>query len=458
MDLKIFQPIINLIPEVEVPKIKPDLKGKLIWTGIALLIFTILGIVNPIGAMPMEAVPHLQNLQQILASRIGSLATLGIGPIVMASIILQLLNGAGILGIDMQDPEQKKLFMGFQKLFALAFCVFQAVIYVSSGFIPAQPGVLTWILLVAQIAGGAIIIMYLDEIVNKYGIGSGVGLFIAAGVSDTIIWRAFSWLPMGGTYVGLVPQLIQGLTVGTISEAAIMPLIFTVLVFFAVVFAESMKIEIPLTFGRIRGMGARYPLKFLYVSNIPVILAAALLANVQLAGVALNNVGAPVLGEFDAQNQPMPGGFAYYAKAPYGAFATPSRALISLTSMDVMLNILVYGAIMLTLCIIFGKFWVEMSNMDAKSVAKQLQKIGLHVPGFRRDPRVVEKVLMRYIPVITILGAISVGLLAVFADLTGALGTGTGILLTVGILYKMYEELASEQAFEMMPGLKGLMS
>jgi preprotein translocase subunit SecY len=45
----------------------------------------------------------------------------------------------------------------------------------------------------------------------------------------------------------------------------------------------------------------------------------------------------------------------------------------------------------------------------------------------------------------------------VLADLTGALGTGTGILLTVGIVYRMYEELAAEQAFEMMPGLRGIL-
>ena len=457
MNLKIFEPLINLIPEVKAPEKKLELKTKLMWTGLALLIFAILGIVEPLGAMPVDSVAHIQNLQMILASRIGTLATLGIGPIVMASIILQLLNGAGVLGINMQDPEQKKLFFGFQKLFALAFCIFEAIIYVNSGFVPAQPGFVMGIIVIAQLALGAIIIMYLDEIVNKYGIGSGVGLFIAAGVSFTIIWRALSWVPVAGTYVGLIPQLVQGLTRGVISEDAIAPLIFTVVVFLIVVFAESMKVEIPLTFGKIRGMGARYPLKFLYVSNIPVILAAALLANVQLAGVALSGVGFPILGEFDAQNSPMPGGIAYYTKAPYGAFATTSRAAISIGSFDTMLNILVYAGIMLTLCIVFGKFWVEMSNMDSKSVAKQLQKIGLYVPGFRRDPRVIQKVLDRYIPVITILGSIAVGTLAVFADLTGALGTGTGILLTVGILYKMYEELASEQMFEMMPALRGFM-
>jgi preprotein translocase subunit SecY len=111
---------------------------------------------------------------------------------------------------------------------------------------------------------------------------------------------------------------------------------------------------------------------------------------------------------------------------------------------------------MVVFCIVFGKFWVEMSGMGPKQVASQLQNVGLHVPGFRRDPRVIEMVLERYIPMITLLGSAAVGGLAVLADLTGALGTGTGILLTVGILYRMYEELAAQQAFEVMPALKAI--
>lgn len=456
MDLRIFKPFIELLPEVEIPKVKPKLKKRLMWTAFALLIFAILGVIAPIGIAPVDQSGFLDNLQLITASKIGTLATLGIGPIVMASIILQLLAGAGIIKVDMTDPEQKKLFQGLQKLVALAFCFFEATIFVMSGFVPASPGFFNLIFLILQLAFGAIVLMYLDEIVSKYGIGSGVGLFIAAGVSFTIIWRAFSWVvPAGGVFVGLVPQLFQGVMIGNIPETAIFPLIFTVLVFLLVVYAESMKIEIPLTFGRIRGYGARYPLKFFYVSNIPVILAAALFANLQLWGMAFQGMDFPILGTF-VDNQPVSGA-AYYLKAPYGALSTPTNVGITLSSFDAILNIIFYSIAMVVFCVIFGKFWVEMSGMGSKNVAKQLQQVGLHVPGFRRDERVMERVLDRYIPMITILGSITVGLLAVFADLTGALGTGTGILLTVGILYRMYEELAAEQAFEAMPGLKGLL-
>ena len=86
-------------------------------------------------------------------------------------------------------------------------------------------------------------------------------------------------------------------------------------------------------------------------------------------------------------------------------------------------------------------------------MASQLGRAGLLIPGFRQDPRVTEKILERYIPIITVLGSAAVGILAWFADITGALGTGTGILLTVGILYKFYEDLAQQQIFEMYPAL-----
>ncbi len=453
MALEFLKPLIGILPEVEVPKEKPVLKQRLMWTGAGLLIFAVLGIIMPIGIGETSQAGFLSNLQLIMASKIGTMATLGIGPIVMASIILQLLVGAKIINMNLQDPEQKKTFQGTQKLLAIAFAFFEAIIYVTSGFVPAS----NVALVVAQLAAGAIVLIYLDEVISKYGIGSGVGLFIAAGVSFTIIWQAFSWVtsPGTGSFIGLIPQVLQGVITGDVPETAIYPLIFTVLVFLLVVYAESIKLEVPLTFGRIRGYGAKYPLKFFYVSNIPVILAAALFANLQLWGVAMQGMGFPLLGHFE-NNQPVDG-IARYLKAPYGELSTPTQFGLTIGNFDAMLNIVLYALVMIVFCVIFGKFWVEMSGMGAKQVASQLQNVGLHVPGFRRDPRVIEMVLERYIPMITILGSAAVGGLAVLADVTGALGTGTGILLTVGILYRMYEELAAQQAFEMMPALKALL-
>jgi preprotein translocase subunit SecY len=108
------------------------------------------------------------------------------------------------------------------------------------------------------------------------------------------------------------------------------------------------------------------------------------------------------------------------------------------------------------ICVVFGKLWVELAGQGSEAVSEQLQRSGMSIPGFRRDPRVIRQVLDRYIPTITILGSVFVAVLAGFADLTNALGTGTGILLTVGIVYRLYEDLAKQQLFESNPMLAKL--
>jgi preprotein translocase subunit SecY len=106
--------------------------------------------------------------------------------------------------------------------------------------------------------------------------------------------------------------------------------------------------------------------------------------------------------------------------------------------------------------IIFAKFWIETTNMGPADVAKQIQGSGMQIPGFRRDPRIVEKVLERYIPTVTVFSGAMVGFLAAGADMIGTVGqsSGTGVLLTVGIMIRMYEQIGKEQMMEMHPVLR----
>ncbi|MEM4679288.1 MAG: hypothetical protein QXP17_03240, partial [Candidatus Jordarchaeales archaeon] len=140
-------------------------------------------------------------------------------------------------------------------------------------------------------------------------------------------------------------------------------------------------------------------------------------------------------------------GIAYYFSTPYGlenVFRDPGRALI-------------YLLIFSSLCAVLSYIWIDVSGMNAKDVAKQLIMAGMQVPGFRRSPKVIEKILERYIPPVTVLGGFTVGLLAAFADFLGTLGTGTGVLLTVGIIYNYYELIAKERLATISPALRGLL-
>ena len=107
--------------------------------------------------------------------------------------------------------------------------------------------------------------------------------------------------------------------------------------------------------------------------------------------------------------------------------------------------------------VIFSIFWVQTSGMDAGTQAKQIMSSGLQIPGFRRDERVLERILARYITPLTVMGAATVGLLAALADLMGALSRGTGILLTVMIIYKLYEDIAQQHMMDMHPALRKVM-
>ncbi|OIO23662.1 preprotein translocase subunit SecY [Candidatus Micrarchaeota archaeon CG1_02_51_15] len=466
----VLKPIISMLPEVRRPERIPALNEKLMWTAGVLLVFFILGQIYPIGVDPAGIV-RFERLEILLGSRTGTLITAGIGPIVLASIFLQLAFGARLIKLDLQSPEGKKTFQGLQKILAIALSFLEAGIYVFSNYIPAAGALngssiapligsvlFTQGFLVLQLALGSIILLYMDEVVQKYGIGSGISLFIAAGVTQAIFVGSLSIAMIGEVPAGLIPQAFYYLLGGDIPTAVwtIVPILFTILVFLVVVYVEGMKIELPLAYGQARGLGARYPIKFLYVSNIPVILAAAVLLNVQLFGLFMSQAGFPLLGTYQ-NNQPMDG-IAYYTTALPSPLFTPGGypAYIQLyfTQPRELLHIFSYGIALVILCVIFGWFWIESTGMGAKDVAVQLNRTGLQIPGFRQDPRVMEKILERYIPVITVLGSIFVGVLAWFADITGALGTGTGILLTVGILYKFYEDLAQQQIFDMYPVLR----
>ena len=118
---------------------------------------------------------------------------------------------------------------------------------------------------------------------------------------------------------------------------------------------------------------------------------------------------------------------------------------------------MIYFVVMVIGSIIFAKFWIDTTNMGPEAVAKQIQDSGMQIPGFRRDPRVLKKVLERYIPVVTIISGAFVGALAALADMVGTVGntSGTGVLLTVGIVIRLYEDIGREQLIEMHPVLRG---
>ncbi|MFH1638260.1 MAG: preprotein translocase subunit SecY [Candidatus Woesearchaeota archaeon] len=455
------------LPEVRGPtQRRLSFKEKLKWTGIILVGFFVLGLI-PLYGLGNNALQYFEQLSIILGAKFGSIISLGIGPLVTASIVLQLLNGSGLLKLDTTTPEGKKKFQGLQKVLGLFFIVFEAAIYIFLGglspslALPAAQYKIMQFILVGQLILGGILIMYMDEVINKWGFGSGISLFIAAGVGEEIMVRAFSPLTTAGTLafgssqapIGKVWVLLQSIAGGNPLGAmlAFSAILATVIVFVMAVYGQAMKIEIPLSFGRVRGHGIRWPLHFIYTSNIPVILVAALLANVQLWARLLQNMGHPILGQFQGS---MPvSGFVRWIHPP-----NLVESVITGTFSGVsIVQAITYAGFMIIGAVIFSIFWVQTSGQDAKSVAKQILSSGLQIPGFRRDERILEYILKRYIFPLTVMGGALVGFFAASADLLGALSRGTGILLAVMIVYRLYEEIAQQHMVDMHPALRKMM-
>jgi preprotein translocase subunit SecY len=441
--LKFLEPIISVLPQVKSPKYRVPFREKLKWTGIILVLYFLLTQVALYGLSP-TAVDQFAQLRAVLAGNFGSIITMGIGPIVSASIILQLLVGGRILKLDLSRHEDKALFQGTQKLLTIIFTIFEASVLVLTGALaPASPNFTT--ILILQITIGGILIIFLDEVVSKWGFGSGVGLFIAAGVAQEIIVGSFNPIPSPtspGVPAGRIPAFIYSLTTGQPNFDYLIPVFATIIVFLVVAYGESMRVEIPLSYGGVKGARAKYPLRFIYASNMPVILTSALLLNVALFATMFQKLGFPILGTI-SQGKAV-SGIAYYLTIPRGLDSIVTEPL----------HVAIFGTVFIASCVLFAWLWVELSGIGPKQVAKQLQQMGMQIPGFRTSRGQFEKILKKYIPAITVMGGAFVGFLAFGADLTNALGGGTGVLLTVGIIFRLYEEIAQEQLMDMHPMLR----
>ncbi len=498
--------LVDVYPSITKPEGHVRFNQKMWTTTLVLIIYFMMTNVMIYG-LSDSTLDIFSSFRAIMAGASGSIMHLGIGPIVTGSIIMQLFAGAKIIQLDLQDSSDKQLYQGVQKLLVLFMIPVESIPQVYGFLDPSESVIgqygLGWAnaIIVSQLFLGSYLVFLLDELVSKWGIGSGISLFIAAGVAQSTFVGTLSPLPVvQGTPLsidnppsGALPMIFYTLRTATNSELVsqngfelmllnhanpIAALASSILVFLVVAYAESSKLELPLTHGKVRGHRGQYPIRLVYASNIPVILMAALLANVNMFTLlfwshpVLSTV--PILGSqgwgskahwFGAYE---PGattptdGFAWYSSMVNGV----GDWLIPLLNQtgdayghslgQIMIHVFVYVFFMTAGSTVFAKFWIETTNMGAKDVAKQIERTGMQIPGFRKNPVVLERILQRYIPPVTLFSGAFVGLLAAGADLLGTVGnaTGTGLLLAVGIILRTYEQIQKEQAMEMHPVLR----
>ena len=453
------------LPQVPKPKKKMTLQIRLLWCGIALLVYMVMGQTPLFGATAPEF-DFLQFARVIFASQQGTLVELGIGPIVTAGLLMQLLRGSDILKFDFKKPEERGIFQTATKLVTYVVIIVESLVYAIAVYGPGITEPYVLYVIIGQLMAASIMIMFLDELIQKgWGLGSGISLFIMAGVAQQILWSLFSPLPTGdGGAIGIIPYIAQSAIAGDMSGVlfrsnqlpSIFGLCLTAGILLILVFTQGMKIEIPIISTKYRGFSAVYPIKLMYVSNIPVILASALTANAVFVFQMIwtnfnprnNQFFMNFIAQFDPTSPSTPvGGIIYYI--------TPPRGLDAL-ALDPMRGV-GYVIFMIGIVVVFGKLWVELGGLSPKSAAQNLLDADVQIPGFRRSNKPVEALLNKYIPSVTIIGSMILGLLAGVSDVLGVFGSGIGVLLMVDILINYYTQLVREQVEVVMPRLGALL-
>jgi protein transport protein SEC61 subunit alpha len=466
--LHLVKPFMVVLPDVTTPEHKIPFQEKFMWTCIVLFIFLVCCQVPLYGLRTAASSDPFSWMRVILASNRGTLMELGISPIVTSGMICQLLAGSKIIDVDQNSAEDRELFNGAQKLLGIIITLTEAVAYVLSGMYGNinDIGSGNAILIILQLFIAGLIVLMLDEVLSKgYGLGSGISLFIATNICENVIWKAFSPTTIntgrGTEFEGAVIALFHLLITRSDKFKALKEALYrtnlpnlvnlgaTGVVFLVVIYFQGFKIDLPVKYNQYRGQTGVYPIKLFYTSNIPIILQTALVSNLYFFSQLLykrfsSNILVQLIGRWQevegsgGQSVPV-GGLAYYVSPPNSLeeiLYDPFHAII-------------YLSFILAACALFSRTWIELSGSSPDDVAKQFEAQGMTITGYREQTTAA--VLKRYIPVAAAFGGMCIGLLTVFADFLGAIGSGTGILLAVTIIYQYYEMFAKEQSKETGP-------
>lgn len=287
-----------VLPEVQQPDRKIPFKEKILWTSISLFVFLVCCQIPLYGVVTAKSGDPFYWMRVILASNRGTLMELGITPIITSGMVMQLLAGSRIIDVDQSLKEDRALFQGAQKLFGMLITGGEAVAYVMSGMYGdlREIGAGNAIMIITQLFFAGIVCILLDELMQKgYGMGSGISLFIATNICESIIWKAFSPTTMntgkGTEFEGAIVACFHFLASRTDKVTALREAFYrqsapnltnlfaTMLVFFIVIYFQGFRVELAVKNQKVRGQQGSYPIKLFYTSNIPIILQTALVSN-----------------------------------------------------------------------------------------------------------------------------------------------------------------------------------
>src|SRR5512136_1877461 len=131
--IELFKPLARFFPNISAPDRKVNFNEKVLWTAMALILFFVMSHTPLYGTQGMSQQDPLGALRVIFASNRGTLMELGIGSIVTAGLILQVLAGSRMVNIDMSNPEDRSMFTSASKILAVVMTIFEASAYLLGG-------------------------------------------------------------------------------------------------------------------------------------------------------------------------------------------------------------------------------------------------------------------------------------------------------------------------------------
>lgn len=459
--LYMLKPVLRFLPEVREPEGRTSFREKLLWTGITLFIYLICCQLPLYGIYKTSSSDPLYWMRVILASNRGTLMELGISPLITSNMLVELLANSKLISYDRNVESDKRLLESAEKLLSIIVSFATAFAYVYSGMYGRVEVIGAWkaTLLVLQLTGAAVMVLYLDEMLQKgYGIGAGISLFIATNICENVLWKAFSPVTLktenGIEFEGAVIALFHFLLTKSDKTKAVYMALFrsnltnlhsiavTMLVFLVMIYFQGFQVNIPLANRSVRGAMTNYPVKLFYLSNTPIIIQTAVISNLHLISNILYRKFKKfqlirLLGTWKTDQygrERLIGGVSYYL--------VPPDSLREVFNDPV--HFFVYLSFIAVSCAVLSKMWLELSGKAPVDVLRQLQDSKMVIAKHDRSFSMIS-LLNKYIPTATVIGGVLIALLSFFSDLLGTVGSGTGLLLVVNIIYGFMESFAHEK-------------
>lgn len=462
--------IASYLPTVEGFKFGLSFREKLKWIGIFLAVYFFLLNVPLIGIKPVH---QAQNPLTILYStltgaKIGTIATLGISPLLTSSIVVQLLVASKIINWDMKDEEDRKKIKALENILTFVFLVVESIAFTYSlpSLIPIEPGFEALVAL--QIFIGGFIAYLLSIAIDKTRFGSGLTLIILSGITFSLFINLFSpftisregryilWFQEENAYpIGKFLSLFISLFRNDFDVflTSFIRILSTVAIIFITITLVRSGVEIPITLSGFRGFGKPLELSLFYTSTLPLIFGSAFLATLNMfflsaATTTIGDLRCGIFGCFDSNNIPV-SGVAYYLSFPRWTVLNLFGLESMLESVDFnkeILKTIIFFIFFVSVLTLFSWIWVYSSGMDPQSIAESLSFYGFGLSGFRSDEKTLENILSKYIPYLTILSGILSAILAIMTDIFSSVIHSTSLIILVSASYNYYLLIKNEKS------------